>query len=138
MIRNSPPGDEHHSAGDESEDSSDDGGIRTAIAGQGIISQPNERTRLLLKRAITGYDAISDLENQTTPRETLTGRLQAVVLHTKEHANVLITKISNPQSWDKKAIWTYGFYRPISYVPPVILGLLLNILDALSYGEIRI
>ncbi|KAI9804292.1 MAG: hypothetical protein M1833_007099 [Piccolia ochrophora] len=40
------------------------------------------------------------------------------------------------KSWDAYTIWSLAVVRPASFVPSVILGLLLNILDALSYGMI--
>lgn len=39
-------------------------------------------------------------------------------------------KLSDPQSW------ITCFTQPIGYIPAVILGLLLNLLDAISYGMI--
>jgi SulP family sulfate permease len=44
--------------------------------------------------------------------------------------------LSNPKSWDRRALWKEGVVYPISLLPAVLLGLLLNILDALSYGMI--
>jgi sulfate permease, SulP family len=37
---------------------------------------------------------------------------------------------------DKHTLWSKGVVDPVSRIPAVILGLLLNILDALSYGMI--
>jgi SulP family sulfate permease len=46
-----------------------------------------------------------------------------------------ITRIVfNPKRWNRKAIWQNAVVEPVGYLPAVILGLLLNILDALSYG----
>ncbi|KAI1488146.1 cyclic nucleotide-binding domain-containing protein [Biscogniauxia mediterranea] len=42
----------------------------------------------------------------------------------------------NPKSWDRHAIWENVVVDPIRCLPAVIVGLLLNILDALSYGMI--
>ncbi|EEH08196.1 sulfate transporter [Histoplasma capsulatum G186AR] len=42
----------------------------------------------------------------------------------------------NPQAWDRTVIWRKGIVYPITLLPAVFLGLLLNILDALSYGMI--
>ncbi|PFH59011.1 hypothetical protein XA68_12916 [Ophiocordyceps unilateralis] len=42
----------------------------------------------------------------------------------------------NPRRWDRRAIWQNVFLGPVSCLPAVIVGLLLNILDALSYGMI--
>ncbi|EZF46076.1 hypothetical protein H112_00920 [Trichophyton rubrum D6] len=44
--------------------------------------------------------------------------------------------ICNPRTWDKKFIYENGVHLPVSLLPAVFLGLLLNILDALSYGMI--
>ncbi|OAX79400.1 hypothetical protein ACJ72_06283 [Emergomyces africanus] len=42
----------------------------------------------------------------------------------------------NPKAWDSRVIWREGIVYPISLLPAVFLGLLLNVLDALSYGMI--
>ncbi|KAI0135446.1 sulfate transporter family protein [Daldinia grandis] len=42
----------------------------------------------------------------------------------------------NPKTWDKKVIWQRAIVDPVHCLPAVIVGLLLNILDALSYGMI--
>ncbi|KAI1649751.1 sulfate transporter family protein [Daldinia loculata] len=44
--------------------------------------------------------------------------------------------IMNPKTWDKKVVWRRAIIDPIHCLPAVIVGLLLNILDALSYGMI--
>lgn len=43
--------------------------------------------------------------------------------------------VMNPKTWNKKTIWENAVMSPIRCLPAVIVGLLLNILDALSYGE---
>jgi SulP family sulfate permease len=40
----------------------------------------------------------------------------------------------NPKKWDRKALWNNVVLTPTSCLPAVAVGLLLNILDALSYG----
>ncbi|KAI1082783.1 sulfate transporter family protein [Whalleya microplaca] len=47
-----------------------------------------------------------------------------------------VTAATNPKTWDRKAIWENVVLDPIRCLPAVIVGLLLNILDALSYGMI--
>ncbi|OTB06653.1 hypothetical protein M426DRAFT_318707 [Hypoxylon sp. CI-4A] len=47
-----------------------------------------------------------------------------------------IKGMANPKTWDKKAIWKSAVVDPVHCLPAVIVGLLLNILDALSYGMI--
>lgn len=44
--------------------------------------------------------------------------------------------VSHPKSWDRRTVWRQGVVYPASLLPAVFLGLLLNILDALSYGMI--
>ncbi|KAI1113660.1 sulfate transporter family-domain-containing protein [Nemania sp. NC0429] len=44
--------------------------------------------------------------------------------------------VMNPKTWNKRTIWERAVMSPIRCLPAVIVGLLLNILDALSYGMI--
>ncbi|KAI1312486.1 sulfate transporter family-domain-containing protein [Xylaria venustula] len=44
--------------------------------------------------------------------------------------------VVNPKAWDKKTAWEKAVVGPMRCLPAVIVGLLLNILDALSYGMI--
>ena len=46
----------------------------------------------------------------------------------------VVSVVANPARWDRKAIWQNGVVDPVSCLPAVAVGLLLNILDALSYG----
>lgn len=45
-----------------------------------------------------------------------------------------IRGIASPKTWDKKVIFQSVVMDPIHCLPAVVVGLLLNILDALSYG----
>ncbi|KAI1434583.1 sulfate transporter family-domain-containing protein [Xylaria sp. CBS 124048] len=42
----------------------------------------------------------------------------------------------HPKAWNKNAIWEAAIMGPLRCLPAVVVGLLLNILDALSYGLI--
>ncbi len=42
----------------------------------------------------------------------------------------------NPRAWNKKTAWEKAVMGPMRCSPAVIVGLLLNILDALSYGKL--
>lgn len=42
--------------------------------------------------------------------------------------------LSSPRKWDGRAILRRAVVEPASYLPAVLVGLLLNVLDALSYG----
>ncbi|KAK5628026.1 hypothetical protein RRF57_003742 [Xylaria bambusicola] len=44
--------------------------------------------------------------------------------------------IMNPRAWDKKTAWEKAVIGPMRSLPAVIVGLLLNILDALSYANL--
>ncbi|KAH8885218.1 hypothetical protein GQ53DRAFT_785789 [Thozetella sp. PMI_491] len=48
----------------------------------------------------------------------------------------LVKVVRDPQAWDRQALWQSLVVAPITCLPAVIVGLLLNILDALSYGMI--
>lgn len=43
---------------------------------------------------------------------------------------------THPKTWSARAVWSQAIIRPASMLPAVFLGLLLNVLDALSYGMI--
>ncbi|KAI0141048.1 sulfate transporter family protein [Hypoxylon sp. NC0597] len=47
-----------------------------------------------------------------------------------------IRGLANPKTWDRKVVWQRVVVDPVHCLPAVIVGLLLNILDALSYGMI--
>lgn len=146
MIRNSSPSAENegHSIHSEEEDLLDSEGGHGVTVSQGIISQPTERTTLLLKRTASlhersaSHNSIRDLESQKYRGRIALDSIRAAISRTGEKGNVIIRRLSNPKSWNKQAIWTHGFRQPFGYVPPVMLGVLLNILDALSYGEIEV
>lgn len=129
---------------DTDEDELNSEGVLAVTVDKGIISQPTERTGLLLRRVMSGngkpsiYDSIPDLESQKLSSIGIKSRIREVVTQARAHGDLVIRGISNPKSWNWQAIWRYGFCQPLGYVPAVILGLLLNILDALSYGKIRL
>ncbi|KAH6650884.1 sulfate transporter family-domain-containing protein [Chaetomium tenue] len=48
----------------------------------------------------------------------------------------ILSLVSNPKHWDRNALWDNVVVAPVACFPAVVVGLLLNILDALSYGMI--
>ncbi|RDL41955.1 cAMP-binding protein [Venustampulla echinocandica] len=101
--------------------------------------QEDERTPLLERHHdSSNHDQIPterDLERQEITR-TYKAKLRDSVripleTHIKSAWNVL-----NPRHWERRVIWQNAVVAPVGYLPAVILGLLLNILDALSYGMI--
>ena len=132
LIRNSPTteGDSH---GTDEDEILATAGVHPVTVREGIISQPSERTTLLDKR--TAYGSMKDLEGQQVTTPEPTNRTRAVLIQFQGQAARVVRVASNPKSWDRQHILEYGVRQPASFMPPVILGLLLNVLDALSYGK---
>jgi SulP family sulfate permease len=77
-----------------------------------------------------------DLESQKSPvpKPWFTGIAESAG-HTKSRVANAIRVVGDPKCWDRKAIWDNVIVAPVACLPAVIVGLLLNILDALSYGQ---
>jgi SulP family sulfate permease len=150
MLRRSPPstspanGDEerdgkHLQGPDVDEVGSDQS--RLIITSNGLRMDASERTPLLRKDVsfkahhpdwIRGQ---RDIEGQEVRRSVSWPKLRNIVLWPREKAVDISRTVLNPKSWERKAIWEHAVVAPVSYLPAAILGLLLNILDALSYGK---
>lgn len=94
-----------------------------------------ERTSLLSKRRSKSphkYGAVEDVESQGG----ITSRSSTVLAKGLATVAECSRTIMSPKSWNRRAIWEQGIVHPVSLIPAVLLGLLLNILDALSYGMI--
>lgn len=78
-----------------------------------------------------------DIEGQGMKHKTSWKKLRKAASWPKnkglEYARIAV----NPKCWNRKAIWQNGVVEPVGYLPAVVLGCLLNILDALSYGMWR-
>lgn len=131
LIRNTPPTDEDIL--EIEEDLHATAGLYPVTVREGIISQPSERTTLGSKR--TAYGSIKDLEGQQVAGAKPENRMKAVCQRSREGTVRIVRAVSNLKSWDRRDVLEYGVRQPASFVPPVLLGLLLNILDALSYGD---
>jgi len=78
-----------------------------------------------------------DLEGQKgLARRKWLGRKVDSVRETGSRVASIIPLISNPKRWDRHALWNNVVVAPVACFPAVVVGLLLNILDALSYGMI--
>ena len=77
-----------------------------------------------------------DLEGQEAQRRPLIEQIRAAGQNAFERLPASAYAISHPKTWNPRRIWQRGFVEPVSVLPAVFLGLLLNILDALSYGMI--
>ncbi|KAI0176212.1 sulfate transporter family protein [Hypoxylon sp. FL1284] len=79
---------------------------------------------------------IDDLENQK-PVQVSPWRSPSAMLREGFQRQVrAFTGAVNPKTWDRRAVWQKAVIDPVHCLPAVIVGLLLNILDALSYGMI--
>lgn len=104
---------------------------------EAIISQPTEGASLLLNGRIprnVGYGSIQDLEsvkgNSQGRAHTSLGRVRQFRAGPRQ----ALQAFTHSKTWDRGHIWDKGIRQPLRFIPPVILGLLLNVLDALSYG----
>ncbi|KAK4174705.1 sulfate transporter family-domain-containing protein [Triangularia setosa] len=100
-----------------------------------IISRSRESRRSY--GISNGRNGSVDLESQKAPSRT--GWLHKTVDSVKERGTKVargFRTASNPKQWDRHALWQNVVVAPVACLPAVIVGLLLNILDALSYGMI--
>lgn len=81
-------------------------------------------------------DDLSDVESQK-PRLPSHYNRHSGLRGSVEERLRRASDLLNPKTWDGRAIWRSAVVDPISCLPSVIVGLLLNILDALSYGKQR-
>ncbi|KAL4730084.1 hypothetical protein ACLX1H_002114 [Fusarium chlamydosporum] len=91
-----------------------------------------EQTPLLTRITSGGRRSYSDLEGQKSQSKASWFNGFVEVGHRmEERMSVAI----NPKKWDRKALWNNAILTPTACLPAVAVGLLLNILDALSYGK---
>lgn len=141
MIRTSPPSSTEYLKSDQRNqhaylDRAVDSGAPTL---NNVPSNSSSESAALLRKPLhgtRGYGAVGDLEGQAKDGENRHSRLTSTLKHVREHGRIVIQRLSNPKSWDRKEIWHNAVILPASLIPAVFLGLLLNILDALSYGMI--
>jgi sulfate permease, SulP family len=81
-----------------------------------------------------GYS--KDLESQKTQKGPFMRRIQTASHLAFEKSRASAYIVTHPKTWNPRKIWQSAIVQPVSVLPAVFLGLLLNILDALSYGMI--
>lgn len=141
----SPPDDEIDSGeGDTAEDTGDEEAL---ISDQGKISTPGgadatENTPLL-RQVSHGQNQRPnylsgghDLEAQPIRRTRSWPKVNKILSKQLRRGRRAARLVSSPKKWDKKVIWQRTVVEPAGYLPAVVLGALLNVLDALSYGMI--
>lgn len=135
IIKNSPPTEEDIDSSD-GEEPCDPAMIHPVTVREGIISQPSERTNLLAKR--TAYGSFKDIESQKIAEEAQTSKRTVALQKVRMRAIGFMQVAISPKSWNWHDVCEYGIRQPASLLAPVSLGLLLNILDALSYGRSKL
>ncbi|KAH6646303.1 sulfate transporter family protein [Truncatella angustata] len=80
-------------------------------------------------------DDLSDVESQK-PRLDQSYRGYGSIRERAKNRVRVVSHLINPKTWDRHVIWQSAVMDPLSCLPSVVVGLLLNILDALSYGMI--
>lgn len=95
-----------------------------------------EETPLLAASPRVVYDHAADVEGQKTLlKKAWFGGLSARGRRFRGHAAYAVAVASNPRRWDTRLLWQNVVVEPVSCLPAVTVGLLLNVLDALSYGR---
>ncbi|ODA81771.1 hypothetical protein RJ55_00275 [Drechmeria coniospora] len=107
---------------------------------QSVGPEPSVETPLLrgtTPQATYSYDNAVNVEGQK-PRvkKRWYARLAKRGREVEGHVSHAVAVVANPRRWDRRIVWEKAVVEPVSVLPAVAVGLLLNILDALSYGMI--
>jgi sulfate permease, SulP family len=82
-----------------------------------------------------GSNGHYDLESQKAPKPKLLGFIPVPADGPGARISHFLEVARSPKRWDGRAVWQTAVVGPFQYIPAVTVGLLLNILDALSYGK---
>ncbi|MCJ1475596.1 hypothetical protein MMC13_004259 [Lambiella insularis] len=110
--------------------------VQDADVRRAELSHLNERTALLESHKHQSYTSLSDVESLQKVRPGLFSRICRKFERYKDYSSSPIGAVVEPTVWTRRKVWHSTVVKPIGYVPAIILGLLLNVLDALSYGLI--
>lgn len=119
----------------------DEGLSQPGASSGGKKDRVGERTPLLTEQHSNGNSPSnpaktgSDLERQHNQPSRKQNQLQKSLRVFRHRSAALVSTACHPSKWSTKAIWQRGIKRPFTLLPCVFLGVLLNVLDALSYGE---
>lgn len=109
----------------------DDEGDEPAVETTPLL--PRERLSSPRKQA---YEAAPETEDQMDSKTGAWNRLGHHYPSVRALGSRIRRTTLNPKSWDMRKIGKKIVLEPVSMLPAVFLGLLLNLLDALSYGII--
>lgn len=123
---------------EDAQDDQDDQGETEPCRASHHADAASERTPLLSRVTSDGRQSYTeDLEGQKShSKHPWISGLVGVSHKMEERMTHGVAVAVNPRRWDYKAIWQNTVLLPASCLPAVAVGLLLNILDALSYGSL--
>ncbi|KAF6805231.1 sulfate transporter family protein [Colletotrichum sojae] len=105
--------------------------------------EATERTPLISRLSSDSYETNLtssddvDVEGQKqVPKKQWLRGLKDLTVNVEEHIVHGVQIATSPKIWDRRSLWQNAVVAPVSCLPAVIVGLLLNVLDALSYGMI--
>ncbi len=149
MILKSPPKaslpNEQEHCDTESDDEADDrfSQQHLTVTSNGVKLDTTERSPLLKKYSSESphpdyLGGEPDVERQILRERTSWPKFCKLVSWPGKKGINAIRTIASPKSWDPKVIWQSAVVTPAGYLPAVVLGCLLNVLDALSYGNLSL
>ncbi|KAF2089134.1 hypothetical protein K490DRAFT_38608 [Saccharata proteae CBS 121410] len=94
---------------------------------QARLSKPNKKVR---------YGATEDVEGQGTEGPVKSSKFMRGISKAAHSVSDGFRVATNPKLWDRRAVVEAAVIQPAKTLPAVFLGLLLNVLDGLSYGII--
>lgn len=110
------------------------------------VNNPDERAPLLRTTSretrhsygmANGSSHDADIEDQQkSPKRRWKTKIADSARERRDCITSIAKVAANPKRWDHHALWQNVVVAPVTCLPAVIVGLLLNILDALSYGMI--
>ena len=80
------------------------------------------------------YGSTGEVDEYSGQGQSRWAGSERALLRVKTRAAATLSTVKNPKSWDKRVIKRAALGQ-VKTLPAVFLGLLLNILDALSYGK---
>ncbi|KAK3329426.1 sulfate transporter family-domain-containing protein [Apodospora peruviana] len=102
-----------------------------------VVSRDSRRSYGTTNGTLNGGPWETDPESQKSPTPVAwKSQVADSVRNRRDRAAGVFRKIRDPKIWDRRALWQNVVVAPVVCMPAVIVGLLLNILDALSYGMI--
>ena len=98
-----------------------------------LLGQYSERPS---DRMITPLKDVIDREGQPT-LSVRPNTFQKLLHKLRIRTVCTVRALTHPKRWEARYVWEEAVRTPLSLLPCVFLGVLLNVLDALSYGKNR-